>query len=91
MAFEFASGSNGPVRLRESIVASDVPVASELEEGELALNSEDGTLYAKSGATVKGFPSAVGFKRIVALSQSEYDAITATASATTLYVVTPNP
>lgn len=38
MAFEFASGSNSPVRLRESIVASDVPVASELEEGELAIN-----------------------------------------------------
>jgi hypothetical protein len=89
MAFEFAPGTNGPVRLRESVVAAEVPVANELAEGELAVNSQDGTLYCKSSATVKGFPSAVGFKRIVALSQAAYDALT--PDAETLYIVTPNP
>lgn len=87
MAFEFAPGTNGPVRLRESIVASEAPVASELAEGELAVNSQDGTLYCKSaGGTVKGFPSAVGFLRIVALTQAAYDALT--PDSNTLYVIT---
>jgi len=89
MAFEFAPGSNGPTRLRESIIASEAPVASELAEGELALNSTDGTLYAKADSTVKGFPSAVGFKRIVSLSQAAYDALT--PDADTLYIVTADP
>jgi hypothetical protein len=57
-----------------------------LEEGELALNSTDGTLYCKSSATVKGFPSATGLKRIVALTQAAYDALT--PDADTLYIVT---
>lgn len=45
MPFEFAPGANGPVRLRESIVAAETPVAGELAEGELAINSADGKLY----------------------------------------------
>jgi hypothetical protein len=87
MAFEFAPGSDSPIRLRESIVASESPVASELEEGELALNSTDGTLYCKSSTTVKGFPSAVGFLRIVAITQAAYDAL-AVKDSQTLYLVT---
>jgi hypothetical protein len=89
MAFEIAPGTNVPTRLRESIVASEAPVAAELEEGELALNSQDGTLYCKSGSSVRQFPSATGFKRIVSLTQSAYDALT--PAADTLYVVTPDP
>ena len=90
MAFEFAPGSNGPVRLRESIVAGEAPVASELAEGEVALNSADGTLYSKStSGTVRSFPSASGFTKIVSLTQAAYDALT--PDATTLYIITPNP
>lgn len=90
MAFEFAPGSNGPTRLRESIVAGESPVARELEEGELALNSADGTLYCKNTAgAVRSFPSSDGFARIVSLTQAAYDALT--PDATTLYIVTPDP
>lgn len=87
MAYEFAPGSNAPVRLRESIVAAEAPVANELAEGELAVNSTDGTLYCKSGSTVKGFPSASGFTKIVAITQAAYDAL-ATKDSNTLYVIT---
>lgn len=90
MAFEFAPGSIGPTRVRESIVAGDTPAASELAEGEVALNSADGTLFCKDATgTVKSFPSATGFLRIVALTQTAYDALT--PDADTLYIVTPNP
>ncbi len=75
------------MRLRESAVAAEVPVASELAEGELAVNSQDGTLYCKAGSTVKGFPSAVGFRRIVALTQAAYDAL-AVKDSQTLYIIT---
>jgi hypothetical protein len=43
MTFELPP--SGAVRLRESIVASARPVANELEDGEIALNSADGVLY----------------------------------------------
>jgi hypothetical protein len=60
--------------------------------GELALNTADGRLtYKQSSGTLAHLPTAEGFNRIVTLTQSAYDAITATASATTLYIVTPNP
>lgn len=91
MAFEFAPGSNGPTRLRESIVAGEAPVATELEEGEVALNSTDGTLYCKSVAgTVRSFPSSSGFTQIVTLTETEYTNLTPKV-ATTLYIVTPDP
>lgn len=48
MAFEFAPGTNGPVRLRESVVASDAPAPNELVEGELAINSADGKLFYRT-------------------------------------------
>jgi hypothetical protein len=71
-------------------VAGEAPVARELEEGEVALNSTDGTLYCKSVAgTVRSFPSSSGFTQIVTLTQDAYDALT--PDATTLYIVTPNP
>lgn len=89
MAYEFAPGENGPVRFRESTVAGEAPAANELVEGEVALNSTDGTLYCKSVAgTVRSFPSSSGFTKIGSLTQSAYDALT--PDATTLYIVTPS-
>jgi hypothetical protein len=65
---------------------------SELAEGELAVNAADGCLFVKKPSGDVGVvPGAVGFSKIVTLTQSAYDAITATASSTTLYIVTPNP
>jgi hypothetical protein len=91
MPFEFAPGSNSPVRLRESIVAGEAPAARELAEGEVAVNSADGTLYCRDVAgAVKSFPSAAGFTQIVTLTESAYTAL-APKVATTLYVVTPDP
>ena len=81
MAFEFAPGALGPVRVRESIVAGEAPAG--LVEGELALNSADNVLYHKDGQ----FPGAVGFSRIVTITQAAYDAL-AVKDATTLYIVT---
>jgi hypothetical protein len=63
-----------------------------LREGELAANAADGVLYVgKTGGATGTIPGAVGFNQIVTLTQSQYDAITATVSTTTLYIVTPNP
>lgn len=88
MAFEFAPGANGPTRLRESIVAGEAPVASELAEGEVALNSADGALFCKTAAgAVKQFPSATGFLRIVTITQAAYDAL-AVKDSNTLYIIT---
>lgn len=64
---------------------------SDLSEGELALNSADGTLYFRDAAgSVGQFPSASGFLRIVTLAQAAYDAL-AVKDAGTLYIVTPGP
>lgn len=88
MAFEFAPGSNEPTRLRESTVAGEVPATAELAEGELAVNSADGTLYCKStDGSLRQFPSASGIQRIVTLTQAAYDAIPVKDSAT-LYIIT---
>lgn len=85
MAFEIPA--NGPVRVRESIVASEAPLTTELEEGELALNSNDGVLYFQTSAnTIGQFPSATGIKKIVKLTQAQYDALTPDTS--TLYIIT---
>lgn len=65
---------------------------SELAEGELALNAGDGRiLYKTPSGGVGQFPSAVGVSQIATLTQAQYDAITASISSTTLYIVTPNP
>ena len=86
MAFDIPDG--GPVRVRKSITAAEAPSTNELEEGELALNAADGVLYFQTSAdAVSQFPGATGFKKIVALSQSAYDAL-ATKDSATLYIVT---
>jgi len=46
MAYLIPEG--GPVRLRTSIVSGEVPVAAEMVEGELALNSADGRVFFKN-------------------------------------------
>jgi hypothetical protein len=80
------------VRLRRSAVAGDSPASNELMAGEVAANTADGCLYVgTTGGAAGTIPGAVGFNQIVTLTQSAYDAITATVSATTLYIVTPDP
>jgi len=67
-------------------------VTGELRPGEPAINAADGCMYVgQTGGAAGTIPGAVGFNQIVSLSQSAYDAITATVSATTLYIVTPDP
>jgi hypothetical protein len=64
---------------------------SELAEGELAVNAADGCLFVKKPSGDVGVvPGAVGFTRIVSITQAAYDALTPKV-ATTLYIVTPNP
>ena len=88
MAFEYAPGSSAPVRVREAVVVNEAPTAAELEEGELALNSADGTLYFQTASgTISQFPGATGFKKIIALTQAAYDAL-ATKDSQTLYIIT---
>lgn len=51
----------GPVRVRTSNTPAEAPTAAELEEGELALNAADGTLYfqtASGGISTAGPPDA---------------------------------
>jgi hypothetical protein len=85
MPYQDSNVTGGKVSLKNSSTAAEVKPT--LVNGELALNSADNVLYHRDGQ----FPGAVGFKQIVTLTQSAYDAITATASVTTLYIVTPNP
>lgn len=74
MAFELPV--TGPIRVRESIVASERPVAAELEEGELALNSADGALYYQTAS------GAVGrFGASPAVATLTYSATVATNAA----------
>lgn len=78
----------GPVRVRTSSTASEAPGTSELEEGELALNSSDGVLYFQTASDTAGqFPSAVGINAIVSITQAAYDAL-AVKDPSTLYVIT---
>ena len=68
MAFEFAPNASGPIRLRESIVSGDTPSAAEMVEGELALNSADGTLFYKSASGDISPIGAGGAPTVVALT-----------------------
>ncbi len=89
MGFSDAFFGVGRLFPRVSRTASETP---SLREGELAANAADGVMYVgKVDGTAGTIPGAVGFNQIVSLTQTEYDAITATASATTLYIVTPDP
>lgn len=79
----------GNLPISRSIVAG---APSTVRPGELAVNAADGVMYVGLNTGLPAtIPAAVGFSKIVTLSQSAYDAITATASSTTLYIVTPNP
>ena len=78
--------------VKHSATAGADPDLAQLAAGELALNTADGRLTYKAAAgTLAHLPTAEGFNRIVTLTQSAYDAITATVSSTTLYIVTPDP
>lgn len=78
--------------VKHSSVSGANPNLSQMAAGELALNTADGRLTYKAAAgTLAHLPSAVGVNQIEVLTQSAYDAITATVSSTTLYIVTPNP
>jgi hypothetical protein len=83
MPYRDSESKGGKIRIKNSATAGEAKPA--LVGGELALNSADGVLYHRDGQ----FPSATGFKRIVSLTQSAYDALT--PAADTLYVVTPDP
>ena len=87
MPFKDSNVTGGKVRVKVSHTAGETIGGSGLAPGELALNAIDGRLFHQGGS----FPSGEGINRIVTLTQSAYDAITATVSSTTLYVVTPNP
>jgi hypothetical protein len=83
MPYQDSKVTGGKVSLKNSSVAGEAKPA--LVNGELALNSADGVLYHRDGQ----FPGAVGFTRIVSLTQAAYDALTPDAG--TLYIITPNP
>jgi hypothetical protein len=92
MGYNDPNISGARVRLRRSFEAGEAPVFDELRPGEPAINATDGVMYVgKLDGSAGTIPGAVGFNQIVTLSQSAYDAITATASATTLYIVTADP
>ena len=80
MPYQDSDTSGGKVSLKNSSTAGEAKPS--LVNGELAVNSADNVLYHRDGQ----FPGAVGFKRIVALSQSAYDALT--PDSETLYIVT---
>jgi hypothetical protein len=78
--------NSGRLFPQASQTAGETPT---LRPGEIASNAADGCLYVgTTGGAAGVVPGAVGFNQIVSLTQSAYDAITATASSTTLYIVT---
>jgi hypothetical protein len=89
MAYSDSSLNSGRLFPQASQTAGETPT---LRPGEIASNAADGCLYVgTTGGAAGVVPGAVGFNQIVSLTQTEYDAITATASSTTLYIVTPDP
>ena len=92
MGFVDPDISGARLRLRRSFEAGESPASGQLRPGEPAVNTADGVLYVgKADGSAGVVPSAVGFSRIVSLTESEYTAQTASLSATTLYIVTPDP
>jgi hypothetical protein len=80
------------IQFLRSSASGENPPGGSLRPGEPAVNAADGVLYVgKTDGSASTIPAAVGFNQIVTLTQSQYDAITATASATTLYIVTADP
>lgn len=89
MPYGDATFSHGRLYPRASSTAGDTP---QLRTGEVAANAADGCLYVgTTTGAARSIPGADGITQIVTLSQSAYDAITATVSSTTLYIVTPDP
>jgi hypothetical protein len=89
MAYSDSSLNSGRLFPQASRTAGETPT---LRPGEIASNAADGCMYVgTTGGAAGTIPGAVGFNQIVSLTQTEYDAITATASSTTLYIVTPDP
>jgi len=87
MAFLDPNLSGARVRLRRSFEAGEAPASSELRPGEPAINAADGVMYVgKSDGSAGVVPGADGFVKIVALTQSAYDAIT--PASDTLYIIT---
>lgn len=62
MAYELPADGTGPKRLRTSRTAAEAPVAAEIQEDEILLNSADGIIYFKdsSGAVDSLNIAAVG-------------------------------
>ena len=93
--------SSTKVILKKSSVSARIPVVSDLEYGELALNYADGKLYyKKSDNTVDSFGAGGGgasnaFKTIAVSGQSDVvadsDIDTLTIAGTGLIAVTTNP
>jgi hypothetical protein len=89
MSYKDHAISPSRVRLRRSLVAGDTPSQGELRPGELAVNSEDATLYV---GQLDGTPRQVGVASttvtaIVALTASQYEDLDP-PGATTLYIIT---
>jgi hypothetical protein len=80
MPYQDSNTTGGKVRIKNSSTAAEAKPG--LVGGELALNSADNVLYHRDGQ----FAGAEGFKRIVALSQAAYDALT--PDSDTLYIIT---
>jgi len=84
--------NEGNLPIRRSIVAGSVPV--EIKPGEVGVNAADGVMYVGTNDGKTGtIPGAVGFSKIVSLSQGEYDGLVASTAtiSTVLYIVTPDP
>lgn len=87
MPFRDSNTSGGRARLKVSMDSGETIGADGLVPGELALQAADGRLvYRDAAGSVSGFPAGEGINKIVAISQTAYDAIT--PSPTTLYVIT---
>lgn len=77
----------GNLPISRSIVAG---APATVRAGELAVNAADGVMYVGMNSGLPStIPAAVGFNKIVTLTQSAYDALTPKV-ATTLYIVTPS-
>jgi hypothetical protein len=62
-----------------------------LRQGEVGTNEADGTAHVmKSDGRVSTLPTAQGFRAIVTLTQTQYDALDP-KDASTLYIVTADP
>jgi hypothetical protein len=81
MPYQDSDIAGGKVSLKNSSLAGEAKPG--LVNGELALNSADNVLYHRDGQ----FPGAVGFRRIVAITQAAYTAL-AVKDPQTLYIIT---